>query len=315
MDPAARPLTRGRVRAAARRRFQSVVKRKASMKFAMSAAMVAFGLGCSALFAPMATGQLASQPAENLRSNNITFDYLEPRNPAYWGIYERMKNRQVWEEFSQFLSPLRLPVTFRLKSKECGTVNAFYENDNSWAFLMCYEFVESLEKNAPKTTTPDGLTRGEFIAGSFVSVVLHETGHAFSDILKLPVLGREEDTADQISGFVMLQFGKEVARATIKGTYFQWMRSTAFENQFYWDVHSTNRQRAQNYLCLGYGSDPDTFRDLVQKGFLPKGRAENCAREYREVASAFRKTIMPYIDEDLMKEVQAKRWFRPQDFE
>ncbi len=38
------------------------------------------------------------------------------------------------------------------------------------------------------------------------------------DLLQLPILGREEEAADQVSAFIMLQLGKEEARRLILGT-------------------------------------------------------------------------------------------------
>ena len=76
---------------------------------------------------------------------------------------------------------------------------------------------------APQKVSPEGFTRQEAIVGGFVGVTLHEAGHAVNDLLNLPVLGREEDAADQIAGFIMLQFGKEVARTAIKGTAYSWL--------------------------------------------------------------------------------------------
>jgi hypothetical protein len=284
------------------------------MKTIKNAAALALGLAASAVWSASALAQLPTQPTTNLHSNNVTFDYLEPRDPKWQPVYERLKQRRVLEQFSEFFSPLRLPVTFRMKSMECGQANAFYDPNNTWSFQLCYEYVDKFDKAAPKVPSLTGPTRGEFIVGSFVSTVLHETGHALSDILKLPVLGREEDTADQISAYLMLQFGKELARPTIKGTYYKWMQDTRFDTSFYWDVHSTDRQRALNYLCLAYGSDPETFKDFVERGLMPQERARNCAREYQQVKSAFDQTIGPYIDPALMAKVKATQWLKPEDF-
>jgi hypothetical protein len=254
------------------------------------------------------------RPADReLRSNNVSVDYLEPKDPKLQAIYERVKGHKVLEEYSGFLSPLRLPVTLRLKTLQCDTDNAFYES-TYWAVHMCYELFEGTVKRAPKTTMPDGTTRGEFIAGDVASTLLHETGHALNDILNLPVLGREEDAADQMSAFIMLQFGKDVARMAIKATYHSWMSLSGGPKSF-WDVHSTGIQRAQNYLCLGYGADPDTFRDLAMRNALIKDRLPRCAHEYRQLRSTFVQTVLPYLDKDLMAKVQARRWLRPEEYE
>ena len=43
------------------------------------------------------------------------------------------------------------------------------------------------------------------------------------------------------------------------------------------DEHGTPAQRLYNLLCIAYGSDKELFADVVEKGYLPKERAE-CAR-------------------------------------
>ena len=78
-------------------------------------------------------------------------------------------------------------------------------------------------------------------------------------------------------------------------------------------MHSTAEQRIYNFACIAYGGDPDTFKDYIDKGLLPKARAANCKAEYEQVKLAFGKTILPYIDLDMMKQVQSRSWLRPTD--
>src|SRR4051794_26126414 len=97
------------------------------MHATVKAVALALGVAASAVWSATAMAQLSTQPTGNLRANNVTFDYLEPRDPKWQEAYERLKNRRVLEQFSEFFSPLRLPVTFRMKSMECGQANAFYD--------------------------------------------------------------------------------------------------------------------------------------------------------------------------------------------
>ena len=55
----------------------------------------------------------------DLRNDRIKFDYYEPRDPKLVPLYERLQRRQVLEELSQFLAPVRWPKTLRLIMKEC----------------------------------------------------------------------------------------------------------------------------------------------------------------------------------------------------
>ena len=193
---------------------------------------------------------------------------------------DRLRKRQVLEELSMFLSPLRLPRVLRMRTKSCGQVNAFYV-PAEWAISLCYEYYENLEAIAPQTTSPQGYTRDEVIVGGFIDAIFHELGHALFDMLNIPVFGREEDAADQLSAFLMLQFGKDVARITIKGAAFTYLsrRNPRTRTEFA-DEHGADAQRFFNYMCLAYGGEPEAFREYVDRGVLPKARADGCSREY-----------------------------------
>jgi hypothetical protein len=78
--------------------------------------------------------------------------------------------------------------------------------------------MDDIWRSAPEKTTSDGLTPIDAVLGPLFDVFFHETGHALFDMLQVPVLGREEDAADQVSAYLMLQFGKAEARRLILGT-------------------------------------------------------------------------------------------------
>jgi Putative metallopeptidase len=286
----------------------------------------------SALALPAAPA--VAQTSGLVRSDSILIDYIEPRDPkylhitpddpgytasykklleeyqAYKAIEGRLQKRQLLEEFSQFLAPVRLPMPLRLRTKQCGVINAFYSTDD-WSITLCYEYVKKIEDDAPKATTLEGITRRDAIVGRVVGTLLHEAGHAMSSLLQLPVLAREEDSADQIAAFVMLQFGTEVAKTMIKGQAYGWHEDERRYFNAYWDVHSIALQRLHTYLCIAYGKYPAEFNDFVRNGWLPKLRAPGCAAEYRQAERAFRQTILPHVDQDLMKQVLARKWLPP----
>jgi hypothetical protein len=143
-------------------------------------------------------------------------------------------------------------------------------------------------------------------------VFLHETGHAVFDQLKVPVLGREEDAADLFSAYIILQLGKEGARRLILGSAYQYKADVVSPQvplTKYADEHGIPAQRFFNVLCIAYGADPKLFADVVEKGYLPKQRAEGCDGEYEQIAFAFKKLIGPYIDQKLAKKVLVT-WMR-----
>jgi len=252
-----------------------------------------------------------AQKLSGLRADRIQISYVPPKNPAHEPVLKLLKERQVLEKFKEFLSPFRLPRTLLLKMEGCdGVSNAWYEDD---AITVCYEYIDDILKNAPQQTTPAGVTRVDAIVGPTLEVFLHEAGHAVFDYLRVPVLGREEDAADQFAAYLLLQFAKNDARRLIAGVAYTYhldaSKPSTHKNPFA-DEHGLPAQRFYNILCIAYGADTTLFADLVEKGYLPKERAEGCEGEYEQVAQAMNKLIRPYIDQTRAKRVRAKRWLR-----
>ena len=252
-----------------------------------------------------------AQKSRNLRSDRIQISYVQPKNPVHDSIFRLLKDRQVLEKFKEFLSPLRLPRALRLKVEGCdGVSNAWYYDD---AITVCYEYIDDIMRDAPQETTSAGVTRLDAIVGPTLEVFLHETGHAVFDYLSVPVLGREEDAADQFAAYILLQLAKSDARRLIVGVAYAYhlgaSKPSTKKNPFA-DEHGLPAQRFYNVLCMAYGADSKLFADVVEKGYLPKERAEGCDGEYEQVALAMTKLIRPYIDQARAKRVRAKRWLR-----
>jgi hypothetical protein len=260
------------------------------------------------------TVALPSMPtcaSAKLRSDRIQISYVPPKNPAHEPVFRLLKEWRVLERFKELLSPLRLPRALRLKIEGCdGVSNAWYEDD---AITVCYEYIDDILQNAPKETASAGITRTDAIVGPTLEVVLHEIGHAVFDYLSVPVLGREEDAADQFAAYILLQFAKSEARRLMIGVAYSYhldaSKPSTKANPFA-DEHGLPAQRFYNVLCIAYGADTKLFADLVEKGYLPKERAEGCEGEYEQVALAMKKLVLPYIDQPRAKRVRAKRWLR-----
>ena len=254
---------------------------------------------------------VAAKQSFILRADRIKISYVPPKNSAHETIFQLLKERRTLEKFKGLLSALRLPRALLLKVEGCdGESNAWYGDD---AVTVCYEYLEDFLRNAPKETTPAGVTRTDAIMGPTLEVFLHEVGHAVFDYLSVPILGREEDAADQFAAYVLLQFAESDARRLIYGVAYSYKidasKPSTRKNPFA-DEHGLPAQRFYNVLCMAYGADPKLFADLVDKGYLPRERAERCADEYEQVVKALNKLIGPYIDQTRAKQVRAKQWLR-----
>jgi hypothetical protein len=244
------------------------------------------------------------------KSNRVSVNYVPPKNPAHQQVYELLKERQSLEKFQELLSPFRLPWTLNISLTECdGEADAMYSDDT---ITICYEYIEDLRKYMPAKTTPAGIEPIDTLVGPFIDTVLHEFAHALFDYLDIPILGREEDAADQVSAYIYLNFGKDEARRLIMGTVYAYMLEVqdtdAPSMEEFADEHSTSEQRAFNLLCIAYGADPELFKGVPALGGLPQERIDICEEEYELISFAYQTLIGPHIDPELAKKVFDRTW-------
>jgi hypothetical protein len=134
-----------------------------------------------------------------------------------------------------------------------------------------------------------------FVAVNTEFTLAHEMGHMLIAELNLPVLGREEDAADQL-GFIslFLSIGRQrdpdfYPKLLDIADYWrlEWQLAKAGDEQVYaWASHGLDAQRFYNLACLIYGSDPDHLEWLPKLTGLPMERALYCDQEYAQVRKA-----------------------------
>lgn len=247
------------------------------------------------------------------KSNRIRISYEEPKNPEHIKLAAGLKEHRRLERFQEFLSPFSLPRRLTIKLAGCdGEADAFYGDRE---ITICYEYVQVLIDNAPAETTSSGIEPIDTIIGPLIDTGLHEFAHALFDMLDIPVLGREEDAADQVSAYIYLQLGVAESHRLIAGTAYAFLQEASSDElpkklDDYADDHSTPEQRAYNVLCMGYGADPKLFGDVVgeKTGFLPKYRAETCEEEYEQVQDAYEVLIEPHVDKALARKIFDREW-------
>jgi len=247
------------------------------------------------------------------KSDRISVRYVPPKNPIHQKIYVDLKQREVLEGLQEFLSPIRLPEKLRISLAGCdGEPDAFYEDA---AITICYEYINELWENMLEETTLDGVAPIDLVIGPLFEVSLHEVAHALFDMLELPVLGREEDAADQVAAYIMLQVGELEARRLIIGTAYAYKTDEERSGpcrpvEDYSSEHSTPAQRGFNLLCIAYGADSKLFADIVSRGYLPEERAEYCEEEYEQVQDAFEILIKPHLDPSLVEKALNNSWLQ-----
>jgi hypothetical protein len=259
----------------------------------------------AAILAAAIAGRAQTVPP---RAERIAIEYVEPSDPAHRPLRDLLKDNQALERVREVLVAVRWPRTLRLELKGCdGEANAWYGDA---AVTVCYEYLDDMWNSANSARRPAAISREDAFVGPMADVFLHEAAHALFDLLNIPLLGREEDAADQLAAYYVLQFPREVKRGLIIGAAYAYAselkvrsardltrrRLEVGRHITYSDEHGTPAQRLYNLLCIAYGSDKELFADVVTKGFLPEERAEICEDEYRQIDHAYRTLIAPHLD-------------------
>ncbi|MGC3999295.1 MAG: DUF4344 domain-containing metallopeptidase [Anaeromyxobacter sp.] len=279
---------------------------------ALLAALLAAPLAAAAPPAKPAAPAGTSQP----KQKQVRFAYDAPTDPAHERFRAHLRERKVLETFADIVGTVRLPRPLTLRFASCeGTSNAWYDVETH-EVTFCYELVAEFDA-AAEGAAKYGIVREDAADGPVVFVMLHEVSHALFDLLQVPVLGREEDAADQVAAYVLLRAGTGVARRTLAGT--AWMykhdaEARAADESDFADVHGLDAQRLYNVLCMAYGADAQAYAGLVEKGYLPRDRAETCADEYKLVGFAVRKLISGSLDPEAVERTRAtykQRWDAP----
>lgn len=145
---------------------------------------------------------------------------------------------------------------------------------------------------AESTLSEDEL---RFVTANSEFTLLHEMGHLLIHELQLPVLGREEDAADQL-GFIglFLLYRRQddptfAARLLDVADYWrlEWQRPKPAQEEIReWDSHALDVQRFYTIACLAYGSDPQQMEWIIEATGLPYERALYCDQEYEQALHA-----------------------------
>jgi hypothetical protein len=148
-------------------------------------------------------------------------------------------------------------------------------------------------------TQQQRVDRVEFVIGNTLFVLLHEMGHAHIREMRLPVLGRAEDAADEFAVLTLINrrsaFSHRVLVDAAKGWFLSDRRNRDIGEPIpFYDEHELNAQRAYRFVCLMVGSDPEMFRDLAREVKLPNDRRKTCKDEYETASRSWETLLKPH---------------------
>jgi hypothetical protein len=244
-------------------------------------------------------------------SGQMTVSYGDATTPEAVRGRTLMRNEKLLEGLAADVNDsLKLPRDVELAGEQCGQANATWNSVKN-RIKICYELVD-LNLRLFDSNPADGEVLGELsqpeavvaVTDATVGTVYHELGHAVISLYDLPVTGREEDVADQLAAFAILEPNAVLKDfpdpSRVAGHYAEmfklWAakRGTADQTDFAAE-HSLNETRMYNLKCWIYGSDPAAHAGMITDGRLPEDRATGCQEEYQQLSRAWSTLLAPYL--------------------
>lgn len=139
---------------------------------------------------------------------------------------------------------------------------------------------------------------GESVGAVNSFILAHEFTHALIANFDLPVLGREEDAADELASLILLR--AQGGNQFLLDTADFWAQFSRRQQNptiaAYADTHSLDLQRAFSMACDVAGSSPRGYAIVANLGWLPKSRLVQCRSEYKQAVDSFEQVLEPHTD-------------------
>ncbi|WP_271680656.1 DUF4344 domain-containing metallopeptidase [Thermomonas mangrovi] len=205
-------------------------------------------------------------------------------------------NNQPLLDRANSMVTLKYPT--RVDFVKCGHPNAYYI-PNDRILVFCHELTKLIYDQVKNLKTEE--EKGWAFGGGRYFILFHEISHAMIHQYEIPISGREEDVADQLSFWMMYQYARAVESAEItdqrsnesiaKQDIFNRFRGAMLlmlapeiSTSSYADEHAFNAQRFANLNCWLYGADPSNAASLaLAASTLPTGRLKKCNAEWQKI--------------------------------
>ncbi|NJM47192.1 MAG: hypothetical protein HC860_14350 [Alkalinema sp. RU_4_3] len=256
--------------------------------------LVMAAIGTAMLGSGVAEAKPTAQKARAATQGQINVVYNRVRSPLAKDFQTVFQKSRLFETaVAPINQNILLPRDLTVELGECGFVNAFYE-PGAHRIVMCYELIDHLTKVFRKSGM--GQRDAEVQAlNAAVFTFYHELAHMLIHEMDLPIVGKEEDVADQFSALLLSNAGDGGKGAILAAA--QWFGSSQSpeSREKYMDEHSLNEQRAYYLICLLHAQSPGELSGLVKRLGFPPERLQKCKDEYRQIARSWEMMITPFL--------------------
>ena len=140
----------------------------------------------------------------------------------------------------------------------------------------------------------------DFVLNNSLFVLYHEIGHLLISELDIPILGREENAADNFATIELLKLSTKQANNLLIDSANGWFLSgkqlgndNPTSEDFYGE-HNLDVQRAYQIVCLMVGKDNATFKQVANEVGLSPERQESCYYDYLLAKQSWETVLTPY---------------------
>lgn len=156
-----------------------------------------------------------------------------------------------------------------------------------------------MASGAEKLTPKQEKAAMQWAANNSLFVLYHEVGHLLVDQLGLPVLGKEEDAADNMASYTLLEKHTRAADVAIADAAYGWLLTgQAYtpkpDDSDYYASHSLDRQRAFQIVCLMVGSNREAFGKIADEYHIASKRQDECAYEWTRLKGSMEGVLRAY---------------------
>lgn len=158
------------------------------------------------------------------------------------------------------------------------------------ALLLCLLWIPGLAQAQDLTKAQRAEIR-RFAYNNSLFVLYHEVAHLLFHQLDLPILGREEDAADNMATWTLLNKRTPETDRVLADAAQGWILSgiaydSGGDESDYAANHSLDKQRAYQIVCLMVGMDENAFRPIANEYRMDRDRQDACYWDYDTVDRA-----------------------------
>lgn len=140
----------------------------------------------------------------------------------------------------------------------------------------------------------------EFALNNSLFILYHEVAHLLFDQLNVPVLGKEEDAADNMAAYTMIKKHSTQSDAALADAAYGWLLygklyDGELDKEDFYNEHSLDSQRAYQIVCMMVGASPSTFGKIADDYEMDRDRQERCGRDYALVERSLDSVLNRYL--------------------